>query len=200
MVHLVVLPLRHRGAAELDGGAARVLQHGRMSHGGKAIEGIAPSANQNPWSKLHTRPPGDLNAANGRQHAPGVLLRRRPALLELHDLVVDLSRCCGDMTVGREQVILRLDGLRASAVGRARPQIPSFSDLGCTHAARDGRYALIIGSVIAVRRLAVPRTRRSSGSAAGATVRERIGRQTVHAAITWTIPVLQGQRAVRPAS
>ena len=181
--------LRHRGAAEFDGGAARFLQHGRMSHGGKAIEVIAPSKIKIRGKLLASS--FDLNAADRRQHAPGVLLRRRPALLELHDLVVD-RHLCGDMTVGREQVILRLDCLRASAVGRARHKFHLFQTY---HHALGGRYALIIGSVIAVRRLAVPHTvlvRLCGGNhrEIGIGLKQFMQRHV-------DVPVLQGQGAVR---
>ena len=181
--------LRHRGAAEFDGGAARFLQHGRMSHGGKAIEVIAPSKIKIRGKLLASS--FDLNAADGRQHAPGVLLRRRPALLELHDLVVD-RHLCGDMTVGREQVILRLDCLRASAVGRTRHKFHLFQTY---HHALGGRYALLIGSVIAVRRLAVPHTvlvrlRGGNHREIGIGLKQFMQRHV-------DVPVLQGQRAVR---
>ena len=181
--------LRHRGAAEFDGGAARFLQHGRMSHGGKAIEVIAPSKIKIRGKLLASS--FDLNAADRRQHAPGVLLRRRPALLELHDLVVD-RHLCGDMTVGREQVILRLDCLRASAVGRTRHKFHLFQTY---HHALGGRYALLIGSVIAVRRLAVPHTvlvrlRGGNHREIGIDLKQFMQRHV-------DVPVLQGQRAVR---
>ncbi len=108
---LGVLPLRHRGAAYFDGGAARSLQHGPMPHGGKGIEVITPRKNCITLSNLIIF--FDANAADRCQHAPGVVLRRRPALLELHDLVVD-CHLCGDKAVGRQQVILRLDSVRFS--------------------------------------------------------------------------------------
>ena len=186
---LGVLPLRYRGAAEFDGGAARFLQHGRMSHGGKAIEVIAPSKIKI-TGKLFASS-YDLNAADGRQHAPGVLLRRCPALLELHDLVVD-RRFCGNMTVGREQIILRLDSLRASAVGRTRHKFHLFQT---DHHALGGRCILTVGGVLAVWRLAVPHTvlvRLYGGShrKIGIGLKQFMQRHM-------DVPVLQGQRAVR---
>ena len=189
VVILGVPPLRHRGAAEFDGGAARSLQHGPMPHRGKAIEVIAP---RKPWiTRNNLIIYFNANVADCRQHAPGVLLRRCPALLELHDLVVD-RHLRGDMTVGREQVILRLDCLRASAVGRTRHKFHLFQTY---HHALGGRYALLIGSVIAVRRLAVPHTvlvrlRGGNHREIGIGLKQFMQRHV-------DVPVLQGQRAVR---
>ena len=133
----------------------------------------------------------DLNDADRRQHAPGIVLRRRAALLELHDLVVD-RHLCGNMTVGREQVILRLDCLRAFAVGRTRHKFHLFQ---ADHHALGGRHAvLLIGGVITVRRLAGQQTvlvRLCGGS------HRKIGiglKQSVQRHMD--VPVLQGQRAV----